>query len=86
MTDRQLERLLERHREQLHALPGVSGTGLGFRTSGSREVVVQVFVRPGTDTQALASTVRSLLGTAAVEIVSMPTPEGLASDAGRSRQ
>ncbi|MPZ17487.1 MAG: hypothetical protein GEV06_06200 [Luteitalea sp.] len=75
----QLQELLERCREQLHAVPGVTGTGLGLKQGTTSDIVICVFVRPSTDVTKVKEVVEALVGTDRVEIQAMDTPEGSSS-------
>ncbi|MPY89424.1 MAG: hypothetical protein GEU99_16035 [Luteitalea sp.] len=75
----QLQALLERCREQLHALPGVTGTGLGLKRGTTSDVVICVFVGPSTDVTKVKEAAEALVGTDQVEVQAMDTPEGYSS-------
>jgi hypothetical protein len=76
---RQLQELLERCREQLHALPGVTGTGLGLKRGTTNDVVICVFVRPTSDLVKVREAAEALVGSDQVEVQAMETPEGSSS-------
>ncbi|HMI28518.1 MAG TPA: hypothetical protein VK490_02355 [Gaiellaceae bacterium] len=70
MTNDSLARLsdaLERRRDELQALPGVVGTGVGAATNG--ELAVQVFVRSETDAPGVERRAAELLEQVPLEVI-----------------
>jgi len=70
-----LSAVLDAHRKAISAVPGVSGSGVGFSSGGEKEVVIQIFVRPGMDEGLARREVEGILGTEPpFEVLSMPIP------------
>jgi hypothetical protein len=67
----QATRLLERHREELHAIPGVIGTGVGRRQfpPGSEDIVIQIFVVRMEDIAGVVESVSRILNRSDVEVI-----------------
>jgi hypothetical protein len=63
--------MLDSHRDAIHALAGVVGTGIG-RPAGQRageEVVIQIFVRAPGDIDSTRSSVAAMLGKVPFEVI-----------------
>lgn len=62
--------LLERHRTALHELPGVVGTGIGFRSLSdpASDTVIQVFVNSSQVADTVRERAEALLGTDRVAV------------------
>lgn len=67
----QITNLLERHRSALHALPGVVGTAVGFRSPQrpDGEVVIQVFVRSDEVVDEVSERAAALVGADQVQVI-----------------
>jgi hypothetical protein len=62
-----LSELLERRRDELHAIDGVVGSGVGL--TGSGDVAIQLFVRSAQDVANAERQASALLGEIPLEVV-----------------
>jgi hypothetical protein len=62
-----LSELLERRRDELHAIDGVVGSGVGLTRSG--DVAIQLFVRSAQDVANAERQASALLGEIPLEVV-----------------
>jgi hypothetical protein len=67
----ELTATLDRHRSELHGLPGVVATGVGLSSDTGHPIdpVIQVFVISSEDVEEVRRRVQSILPDDAVEIV-----------------
>ena len=68
-----LVEVLERHRDELQALPGVVGYAIGADSSG--EPVIHVYVESEATAEQSGARARALLAPAPVEVITMSPPE-----------
>jgi hypothetical protein len=74
MSPPPLPELLEQHRADLEALPGVAGTAIGL-SADQTTPAIHVYVTPGADAAAIRAEAQRRLVRAPVEIVEMEMPE-----------
>ena len=74
MSPPALPELLEQHRAELEAQPGVAGTAIGL-SADQTTPAIHVYVTPGTDAAGIRAEAERLLADAPVEIVEMEMPE-----------
>jgi hypothetical protein len=74
MSPPALPELLEQHRAELEALPGVTGTAIGLSADRATPAI-HVYVTPGTDAAGIRAEAQRALEDAPMEIVEMEMPE-----------
>ena len=71
-----LSAVLDKHREELESLQGVTGTGVGLSSSGDPErIVITIFVDAKWREEELKDEVAKILGSNPFEIFYMPIPD-----------
>jgi len=80
----QLSELLDRRREDLHALESVIGTGVGVRGQGpgNDDAAIQVFVRSPDDVAEVARNAAVLLGEVPLEVIVSGEATAVANEQG----
>ncbi len=72
MSDLDLAALVDLHREELHGLPGVIGSGVGV-------AAIHIYVAPGSDPEEVRRHAKRVLGDAPIEVIVMEPPEAYSS-------
>lgn len=84
MEKPRLELLLDSHRDAIHLLPGVVGTGIGFSPTlqSGAETVIQIFVESADRVGSIRQEAKRMLGEVPFEVI----VTGEATAGGRTHQ